>query len=333
VIRAPWWTRRRRRGAAAPVVVRFDGAAARGAGRAGGLRSKRGAGRCRARLTRRMDAAVARGSWRGADAVTGSVKRCHDITSYSDIGLAGGCVAGYGDVVRYSGTPFQTKRLVSVADSNMSFWHSAEQQGRQQSAVLREVGAVAVAPQLTRATDKLEGVATHPHHRKQQTTVKSYDTSRRPRPTNEKIVHAHTGKLIRCRVAGLIGASVLRAARRYLDWNDSIASLEIAFFDAGPGRRVMGPRIQWYNGVIVVASAEPAMALEVHETPPVTVPAPTQKRIDDGPSGLRVAAIIAGKQVNIVWPSEFALSSAYVDQLERNGGCPALRVNEAGWRE
>ena len=49
---------------------------------------------------------------------------CHDITSYPAIGYAGGACAGYGLLfdIRDAKNP---KRLLSVADSNMSFWHSA----------------------------------------------------------------------------------------------------------------------------------------------------------------------------------------------------------------
>src|SRR6185503_18794994 len=49
---------------------------------------------------------------------------CHDITSYPAIGYAGGACAGYGLLFDIR-DPKNPKRLLSVADSNMSFWHSA----------------------------------------------------------------------------------------------------------------------------------------------------------------------------------------------------------------
>src|SRR5262245_7673305 len=50
--------------------------------------------------------------------------QCHDITVYSDIGLAGGACAGLGLLLDIS-DPVKPVRIDEVADPNMSFWHSA----------------------------------------------------------------------------------------------------------------------------------------------------------------------------------------------------------------
>lgn len=49
---------------------------------------------------------------------------CHDITAFPGSGYAGGACAGYGILFDVR-DPQNPKRIVSVADSSMSFWHSA----------------------------------------------------------------------------------------------------------------------------------------------------------------------------------------------------------------
>ncbi|MEP6621056.1 MAG: hypothetical protein ABJE47_17145, partial [bacterium] len=78
---------------------------------------------------------------------------CHDITSYPDLGYAGGACAGYGLVfdIRDASNP---KRLISVADSNMSFWHSATFSNDGRKILFSDEWGGGSAPRC-RATDKM----------------------------------------------------------------------------------------------------------------------------------------------------------------------------------
>src|SRR5262245_53961692 len=65
-----------------------------------------------------------RGGPQGPPPTPRGPNQCHDITVYSDIGLAGGACAGLGLLIDIS-DPVNPKRIDEVADPNMSFWHSA----------------------------------------------------------------------------------------------------------------------------------------------------------------------------------------------------------------
>src|SRR4029079_17952050 len=56
--------------------------------------------------------------------VSGMLTKCHDITVYPAVGLAGGACAGMGLLLDIRDVAHPV-RIAQVADSNFSFWHSA----------------------------------------------------------------------------------------------------------------------------------------------------------------------------------------------------------------
>jgi hypothetical protein len=110
------------------------------------------------------------------------------------------------------------------------------------------------------------------------------------------------------------------------DWTDAAHPREIAFFDRGPvdsTRMAMGGSwsVYWYNGVIV--SSEIARGLDIFELTPSAVL--SQNEIDAAKT-VHFDYFNTQGQPKFVWPASFALSRAYVDQLERSGGLSAGRV-------
>ena len=78
----------------------------------------------------------------------------------------------------------------------------------------------------------------------------------------------------------------------------------------------------WYNGEIV--SSEIARGLDVFEL----VPSPliTQNEIDAARS-VHLDYLNTQGQPKFVWPASFALTRAYVDQLERSNGLAGGRIS------
>jgi hypothetical protein len=114
-----------------------------------------------------------------------------------------------------------------------------------------------------------------------------------------------------------------------LDFTDAQHPKEIAFFDRGPVDSTrMGDggawSVYWYNGVMV--SSEISRGLDIFElTPSAFI---SQNEIDAARSVHRDYQNVQG-QAKIVWPPSFALARAYLDQLEREHGLDAARIDSA----
>ncbi len=242
---------------------------------------------------------------------------CHDITSYPDIGLAGGACAGYGLVfdIRDAQNP---KRLISVADSNMSFWHSATFSNDGTKLLFSDEWGGGGAPRC-RITDKMEwgGNAIFTLDG-QQLNFKSYYKMPAPQ-TNEEICTAHNGNLIPVPGRDIMVQAFYMGGATVFDWTDPAHPMEIAFFDRGPGGGYWST--YWYNGVIV--SSDEQRGLDIHELTPSAYL--SQNEIDAAKS-VHVDQYNAQQQTHITWPPTFALARAYLDQLERNGGLSASRI-------
>jgi hypothetical protein len=110
------------------------------------------------------------------------------------------------------------------------------------------------------------------------------------------------------------------------DWTDVAHPKEIAFFDRGPvdsTRMASGGSwsVYWYNGVMV--SSEISRGLDIVElTPSAFI---SQNEIDAAKS-VKWDYLNTQGQRKIVWPPSFALSGAYLDQLERSHGLAAARI-------
>ena len=113
------------------------------------------------------------------------------------------------------------------------------------------------------------------------------------------------------------------------DWTDASHPFEIAFHDRGPmdATRLVSAgswSAYWYNGVIV--SSEIARGLDIFEL----VPSPhlTQNEIDAAKT-VKQDFLNTQGQPRLSWPASFALSRAYLDQLERSSGLAADKIASA----
>ena len=114
-----------------------------------------------------------------------------------------------------------------------------------------------------------------------------------------------------------------------IDWTDPNNPVEIAYHDRGPlnPERMQSAgswSVYWYNGVIV--NSEIARGLDIFEL--VAGDALTQNEIDASNS-VQLTHLNSQGQPVYEWPATFALAGAYLDQLERGHGLPALLVAAA----
>jgi hypothetical protein len=250
-------------------------------------------------------------------------RQCHDITVYPSLGLAGGACEGYGFLLDIS-NPVAPVRLDAVSDSNFAYWHSATFNNDGTKILFSDEWGGGGAPKC-RATDKREwgadAIFTLVNGKMQ---FQSYYKLPVAQTALENCV-AHNGSLIPIPGRDVMVQAWYQGGISVFDWTDAAHPREIAFFDRGPvdsTRMAMGGSwsVYWYNGVIV--SSEIARGLDIFELTPSAVL--SQNEIDAAKT-VHFDYFNTQGQPKFVWPASFALSRAYVDQLERSGGLSAGR--------
>src|SRR5215213_1933193 len=253
--------------------------------------------------------------------------QCHDITVYSDIGLAGGACGGLGLLLDIS-DPVNPVRIAEVADPNMSFWHSATFNNDGTKLLFSDEWGGGGQPRC-RATDKLEwGSDALFTIENKKLTFHSYYKLPAAQSSLENYV-AHNGSLIPIPGRDVMVQSWYQGGLSLFDWTDIDHPNEIAYFDRGPvsaERMVMGGTwsAYWYNGVIV--SSEIARGLDVYELIPN---ANISENELAAAKTVKMPWLNTQDQPKIKWPQTFVLARAYLDQLERSKGLTADRIKSA----
>jgi len=269
--------------------------------------------------------------------------QCHDITVYPAIGLAGGACGGYGFLLDIR-DPAHPRRITAAADSNFAYWHSATFNNDGTKILFTDEWGGGSHPKC-RSTDKPEWGANAiftvvdgngaviavdnripAEPRTAQMQFKSYYKLPAPQTPEENCV-AHNGSLIPIPGRDVMVQGWYQGGISVFDWTDPAKPVEIAYFDRGPvdpTRMVMGGSwsAYWYNGYIY--SSEIARGLDVLELVP----------------GAHLSAneIAAAKTVHfdyynaqgqpkLTWPPSFAMSRAFIDQLERSNGLSGAQLS------
>jgi hypothetical protein len=252
--------------------------------------------------------------------------QCHDITVYPAVGLAGGACEGYGMLLDIR-DPQHPVRLAAVSDSNFSYWHSATFNNDGTKVLFSDEWGGGGQPKC-RATDPREWGADaiftiEPDH---SLKFQSYYKLPAPQTSVENCV-AHNGSVIPIPGRDVMVQSWYQGGVSVFDFTDAAHPKEIAFFDRGPvdsTRMASGGTwsAYWYNGVIV--SSEISRGLDIFELQPSGLL--SQNEIDAAKTVHFDYQNTQG-QPKFVWPASFALSRAYVDQLERSRGLSANRIS------
>jgi hypothetical protein len=267
------------------------------------------------------------GAGRGPQGPPRGPNQCHDITVYSDIGLAGGACGGLGLLLDIS-DPVNPVRIDEVADANMSFWHSATFNNDGTKVLFSDEWGGGGQPRC-RATDKLEwGSDALFTIENKKMKFHSYYKLPAAQSSLENCV-AHNGSVIPIPGRDVMVQSWYQGGLSVFDWTDIDHPKEIAYFDRGP---VNAERMQmggtwsayWYNGVIV--SSEIARGLDIYDLMPNANI--TENELAAAKT-VRMPYWNTQDQQKLKWPQTFVLAQAYLDQLARTNGLTADRIKSA----
>ena len=253
--------------------------------------------------------------------------QCHDITVYPAIGLAGGACGGYGLLLDIT-DPANPFRLAAVADVNFSYWHSATFSNDGSKVMFTDEWGGGGSPKCRVDDPKEWGANAIFTIEDGDMVFQSYYKLPAPQTSLENCV-AHNGSLIPVPGRDIMIQGWYQGGISLIDWTDPNNPVEIAYHDRGPlnPERMQSAgswSVYWYNGVIV--NSEIARGLDIFEL--VAGDALTQNEIDASNS-VQLTHLNSQGQPVYEWPATFALASAYLDQLERGHGLPALLVAAA----
>jgi hypothetical protein len=252
-------------------------------------------------------------------------EQCHDITVYPGAGLGGGACRGYGILLDIR-NPAQPRRLAAVADTNFATWHSVTFNNDGNKVLWTDEWGGGTAPRC-RATDSKVwgGDAVYDIVGGNRPEFRGYYKMPAAQTESENCV-AHNGSLIPIPGRDIKVQGWYQGGVSIFDWTDSRNPVEIAYFDRGPliadTLRTAGSwSAYWYNGYIY--SSEIDRGFDTFELLPSGWI--SQNEIDAARS-VKLAYLNAQEQQKFVWPPTFALSRAYLDQLQRSRGLAAERV-------
>ncbi len=250
--------------------------------------------------------------------------QCHDITVFPAVGYAGGACGGYGLLLDIR-DPAHPVRIDAAADTNFSYWHSATFNNDGTKVLFSDEWGGGGAPKC-RATDPMEwGADAIFTIENGKMHFKGYYKMPAAQTAMENCV-AHNGSLIPIPGRDVMVQAWYQGGISVFDWTDPAHAKEIAFHDRGPvdsTHFTMGGSwsVYWYNGVMV--SSEIARGLDIFELTPSQYL--SQHEIDAAKT-VHLDYLNTQGQPKFVWPASFALSRAYVDQIERGNALQAARI-------
>ncbi len=265
------------------------------------------------------------GSHATPDSRPRETNQCHDITVYSEIGLAAGACAGNGILLDIR-DPVNPKRVEAVNDKNYAYWHSASFSNDGSKVIYTDEWGGGGGPKCRTIDPNIWGANAIFDRVGNKLEFQSYYKLPAAQTDQENCV-AHNGSLIPVPGRDLKVQSWYQGGISVMDFTDASKPIEVAYFDRGPinGERLISGgtwSAYWYNGFIY--SSEIARGLDVLELTPSKFL--TQNEIDAA-NQVRFAELNVQNQQRIVWPRNLTTAKAYVDQLERSNVLSADQVS------
>jgi hypothetical protein len=269
------------------------------------------------------------GLWAGGDhgpntQRTSVTNQCHDITVYSEIGLAAGACSGNGILMDIS-DPRNPKRLDFVFDKGFAYWHSATFNNDGTKVVFTDEWGGGGRPRC-RAVDPLTWGADAIYDIVDKKLVhKGYYKMPAAQTEQENCV-AHNGSLIPVPGRDIMVQSWYQGGLSVFDFTDSSHPKEIAYFDRGPinGEAMVSGGYwssYWYNGNIY--GSEMARGIDVFRLKPSEFL--SQNEIDAAMQ-FRLQEFNSQNQPKVAWEPTAAVAKAYMDQLSRSKSITAAQV-------
>jgi hypothetical protein len=250
--------------------------------------------------------------------------QCHDITVYSEIGLAAGACSGNGIVLDIR-DPVHPKRLDAVNDPNYAYWHSASFSNDGTKIVFTDEWGGGLSARCRANDPNKWGANAVFRLNNNKLSFGSYYKLPAAQGDTENCV-AHNGSLIPVPGRDIKVQAWYQGGISVMDFTDPEHPAEIAYFDRGPiDSRMLKLggywSAYWYNGHIY--ASEMARGLDIFELSPTQFL--TQNEIDAAKT-VRVAGFNVQNQQRIEWPARLVVAKAYLDQLERSKALPSDQI-------
>jgi hypothetical protein len=205
--------------------------------------------------------------------------QCHDITVFSEIGLAAGACSGNGILIDIK-DPANPKRLDAVNDPNYAYWHSASFSNDGSKVIFTDEWGGGGGPKCRTTDPNIWGANAVFNRVGNKLRFASYYKLPAAQTEQENCV-AHNGSLVPVPGRDIKVQSWYQGGISVMDFTDASNPIEIAYFDRGPinGERLVSGgtwSAYWYNGHIY--SSEIARGLDVLELTPTKFL--TQNEID-----------------------------------------------------
>lgn len=242
--------------------------------------------------------------------------QCHDITVYSEIGLAAGACSGNGILLDIK-DPANPKRVDAVNDPNYAYWHSASFSNDGKKVVFTDEWGGGLGARCRENDPNVWGANAIFNLDNNKLNFASYYKLPSAQGDSENCV-AHNGSLVPVPGRDIKVQAWYQGGISLMDFTDAKNPMEIAYFDRGP----IDPKMlilggdwsaYWYNGYIY--GSEIARGLDILELTPTKFL--TQNEIDAAKS-MKVGEFNVQNQQRIVYPRSLTIAKAYVDQLERS---------------
>ncbi len=271
----------------------------------------------------------ANGLWKGGNhgegtQTTSATRGCHDITVRMDLGLAAGACSGNGILLDISDVA-HPKRIDAVTDPNYAFWHSANFSNDGTKVLFTDEWGGGGQPRCRESDPMNWGADALFNLNNRKLTLASYYKMPAPQSEFENCV-AHNGSLIPVPGRDIEVQSWYQGGISIVDFTDITHPVEIGYFDRGPvngAKRAMGGQwsTYWYNGYIF--GSEIARGVDVLQLLPSKYL--TQNEIDAAKL-VQVNELNVQNQERFVWPANYTVARAYLDQLSRNNALPAEKI-------
>lgn len=264
------------------------------------------------------------GSHDNPDGRPQETNQCHDITVFSEIGLAAGACAGNGILLDIK-DPANPKRIEAVNDKNYAYWHSASFSNDGSKVIYTDEWGGGGGPKCRTTDPNVWGANAIFNREGSELKFASYYKLPAAQTDQENCV-AHNGSLIPVPGRDIKVQSWYQGGISIMDFTDPSNPIEIGYFDRGPlnGERLMSGgtwSAYWYNGYIY--SSEMVRGLDVLELVPSKYL--TQNEIDAA-KAVKIPILNVQSQERYVFPKTLTTAKAYIDQLERSKALPADKI-------
>jgi hypothetical protein len=260
---------------------------------------------------------------------------CHDVTSYPFHQLLGGACSGNG-LLLDTKTVTKPKRLDDVADPAFAFWHSATFNNDGTKLLFSDEWGGGTSPMCQsihppmwggNAVFDIQGTGDN-----RRLKFGGYFKLPAWQTATENCV-AHNGSLVPIPGRDIMVQAFYQGGLTVFDFTNSARIQEIAYFDRGPidaASLVIGGywSVYYYNGFLY--GSEIARGLDIFQLTPS--PFLSQNELDAAKLATREGCGASNDlnpqcQSHYVWPAQYVVARAYLDQLARDKALPQARID------